>query len=288
MSSYVANKVYNRAEIHAAAKQAGLKPGNDTAGITVVGTELCVFWNPYRGLYANRWIKEPDEFIYSGEGSSGPMRDTAGNRRLKDCHGDGTPVPVFYKVQKTGSHWLCLGEFTVMEVIAGVSRGTDKVLRDDIRFRFQRIAQEEISQPLPDLPEPSPPPAPTEDELWALVEARAKKTAGKRKRATKTSRDRRVSDPLLTAYVIQRAIDNGGTCELCGVEPGWFDDFGRPHFQAHHIDPDIDLVDWIAAVCGTCHDRLHHGSDRLDRAVGLRATVRALQVAAGRAVFDPE
>ncbi|MBB4695411.1 hypothetical protein [Paractinoplanes abujensis] len=286
MSGYVPNKVYDRAEIHAAAKLAGLPPGNATAGITTVGADLCVFWNPFRGLYANRWIKEPDEFVYSGEGSTGPMTYTGGNWQLKECHEQARPVPVFYKVKRTGSHWLHLGEFTVMEVIAGISRDKEQNLRDDIRFRFLRITQELISQPMPERPQLTPPAPPTEAELWALIAARTDKTGGKRRRATKTSRDRRVSDPVLTAYVLQRAIDNGGACESCGVAPGWLDDFGRPHFQAHHIDPDIDLTDWIGAVCGTCHDRLHHGSDRREQATLLRATVRARQLEAGRAIFD--
>ncbi|MFD0519472.1 hypothetical protein [Paractinoplanes durhamensis] len=286
MISYTANQRYNRAAIHAAAKKAGGPPGNATAGITVVGDDQCVFWNPFRGLYANRWIKEPDEFIYSGEGSVGPMLDKGGNRRLSACHANGTPVLVFYKMQRTGSEWLHLGSFTVVDVEAGVSVDVKKVLRDDIRFRFLRVTQDVISQPLPALPNVPPPPPPSENELWALVAARAVKTNGKRKRATRTSRDRRVSDPLLTAYVLQRAIDNGGTCESCGVAPDWKDDSGRPHFQAHHIDPDIDRVDWIGAVCGTCHDRLHHSSDRTHRADKLRKLVRERQLAAGRDVVD--
>jgi hypothetical protein len=57
------------------------------------------------------------------------MRDTAGNRRLKVCHEDGTPVPVFYKVEWTGSHWMHLGGFTVMEAIAGISRDAKEDLR---------------------------------------------------------------------------------------------------------------------------------------------------------------
>ena len=252
----------------------------------MVGTELCIFWNPFRGFYANRWIEEPDEFIYSGEGSVGPMRDTAGNRRLKTCHEDGTPVPVFYKVQRTGSHWRHLGGFTVMETFAGVSRDANGEVRDDIRFRFLRIARDMVMPPLPVFSPSQPQAAPSESQLWALIVTRIEWTAGERKRETRTSRDKRVSDPLLTAYVIQRAIEHGGTCESCGLAPGWTDDFGLPHFQAHHISPDIDRVDWIGAVCGTCHDRLHHGSDRLDRAKLLRQTVRERQVTAGRDVFD--
>jgi hypothetical protein len=286
MVSYVANKIYDRAEIHAAAKTAGRAPGNDTSGITIVGGDLCIFWNPFRGLYVNRWIKEPEEFIYSGEGSVGDMRDWKGNRQLKERYADGTPVHVFYKVQRTGSRWLYLGDFMVVDIDNGVSRDTKKALRVDIRFHFRGDTQDVVPQILPSIPETPPPPPPSEEELWALVASQAAATSGERKRATRTSRNRRVSNPRLTAYVLQRAIDHGGACESCGVVQDWTDDFGRPHFQAHHIKPDVDLVDWIGAVCGTCHDRLHHGRDREEQAAKLRQTVRERQLSAGREVVE--
>jgi hypothetical protein len=54
--------------------------------------------------------------------------------------------------------------------------------------------------------------------------------------------DKRLSGPLKTDYVVQRAIEFGGSCEPCDVPAGWARDDGRPHFQAHHIDADIDVV----------------------------------------------
>jgi hypothetical protein len=288
MVTYAPDMIYNRAEIHAAAKKAGGPPGNDNAGITVVGSDQCIFWNPFRGLYANRWIHEPNEFIYSGEGSVGPMQDKGGNLRLRKCHESGAPVFVFYKVLRTGSHWLHLGSFTVVDVYFDLSLDANKVLREDIRFHLLRNATDTITQRLPRIKPTAPPPPPSEEALWNLVSTQAAATDGKRKRATRTSRNRRVSNPAMTAYVVQRAIDNGGACESCGVVPDWTDDVGRPHFQAHHIDPDVDRVDWIGAICGTCHDRLHHGSDREQRAKSLRETVRARQLAIGREVVEFE
>ncbi|ABS02330.1 hypothetical protein [Kineococcus radiotolerans] len=46
--AYVVEDVYDRSELHATAKRAGLPPGNATEGITTVGRELCVFWNPFK------------------------------------------------------------------------------------------------------------------------------------------------------------------------------------------------------------------------------------------------
>ena len=71
MSRFVTNAAYDRQKLHRDAAADGLKPGNANAGIVQVGGELCIFWNPYRKFYANRWVNEPREFVYSGEGSTG-------------------------------------------------------------------------------------------------------------------------------------------------------------------------------------------------------------------------
>jgi hypothetical protein len=285
VSRYAVGQVFDRDAIHQSARLEGLPPGNRTAGIVVIGGELCVFWNPYRKLYANRWIDEPNEFVYSGEGSHGPMEFTAGNRRMLSAEEDSSDVTVFYKMKPTGSEWMCLGDYAVVAHESGVSRDDSGRIRPDLRFRLARSSQVSIKRAIPIVPV-VPPEPPTEDELWrAVLASHAKHGTGRRK-ATRTNTDKRQSDPLKTAYVIERAIRHGGSCESCGVEPSWLGDDGRPHFQAHHIVADFDAVDWIGAVCGTCHDRLHHGRDRKERAKDLLATVRARQEALGRPTFN--
>ncbi|MGY2079894.1 hypothetical protein [Modestobacter sp. SYSU DS0657] len=279
---YVVGRIYDRGELHEAARAAGLPSGNRTSGITVVGEDLCVFWNPFKGLYANQWLDEPREFTYSGEGSTGDQTETGGNARLIEHEQDERPVLVFLKTRRDGSAWLHLGPYLVSEHARGDSRDTDGDWRRDLRFRFTALADVPGTVPaqLPDLPTAPPPPAPTEGELWEALQRRNE--TGERRRATRIQRNKRVSDPLKTDYVIQRAIDFGGACELCGQHPGWVGDDGRPHYQAHHIDPDIDLVDWIAALCGTCHDRMHHATDRVEAAIGLLGTVQKRQRELGR------
>lgn len=276
--------VYDRDLIHEVARRAGLPPGNRMSGITVVGGQLSIFWNPYKALYANRWIDEPTEFTYSGEGSIGDQDEsTGGNKALIEHEASGEAVSVFIKTRRDGSAWRAMGPFLVAGHTRGVSDGQDGIPRSDLRFRF--VAQDRSAIPaldLPAVPTPSAPRQPSENELWAALE-RAGQT-GDRKRATVTSRNRRVSDPLKTAYVLERAHRYGGACELCGQHPGWVGEDGRVHLQAHHIDADIDLVDWIAALCGTCHDRMHHDRHRSVLPTELLATVRSRQALAGRPV----
>jgi hypothetical protein len=257
-------------------------PGNRTAGIQVVGNSLCVFWNPFKRLYANQWLDEPREFTYSGEGSLGDQTETGGNLRLIEHEAEGAPVLVFMKVKRDGSAWLHLGQYRVVEHWWGDSQDADGKWRRDLRFRFEAVTQPGpvVTEKLPDLPPAPPPPAPSEADLWEALERRGE--TGQRRLGSRRHTNKRLSDPLKTHYVIQRAIDFGGACELCDNQLGWVGDDGRPHFQAHHIDADIDLVDWIAALCGTCHDRVHHSTDRSELAEELLAKVQARQEHLGR------
>lgn len=277
-------RVYDRDEIHEVARREGLPPGNRMSGITVVGNQLSIFWNPYKALYANRWIDEPTEFTYSGEGSNGDQDEsTGGNKALIEHETSGAPVSVFIKTRRDGSAWRAMGPFVVVKHTRGISDGQDGIPRSDLRFRL--VAQDRAAVPaldLPAVPVPAPPRQHSEEELWAALE-RVEQT-GDRRRATVTSRNRRVSDPLKTAYVVERANRYGGACELCGQHPGWVGEDGRTHLQAHHIDADIDLVDWIAALCGTCHDRMHHDRHRAELPAALLATVRRRQQEQGRPV----
>ncbi|WP_138733090.1 hypothetical protein [Modestobacter excelsi] len=291
MSKYVVGQEYDRTVLHAAAKAAGLDPGIAYRGITVVGEDLCIFWNPFKKLYANAWIDMPREFTYSGEGTLGHQVEKGGNLRLMQ-HGEaGAPVLLFVKVARSGSRWLHMGEYQVTGHEWGTSKDDEGNWRRDLRFTFAALEQpaHDVTTKVPTLPRAAPPVPPTEAALWAALEKdRAAGSGGRRRRGTRTHRDKRLSDPLKTAYVVQRAIDFGGTCELCGVEPGWVGDDGRPHFQAHHINPDIDLVDWISALCGTCHDRMHHATDRATTAVQLRSKIRERQEELGRPITTSE
>jgi hypothetical protein len=278
--------MYDRAQLHADAKRVG-PAGRRYSGITVVVDELCVFWNPYKKLYANRWLEQPSEFWYSGEGSVGPMRRNQGNGLLLDAETSGAPVQVFYKTASTGSSWRALGPYRVVESMEGVSRDDEGTVRTDLRFRFLADA-DVVLPPLPTPPLPPPPPIPSEAELWDAQSREVEQQGGRRRRAPKNQRAKRESSGLKTDYVRRRAIDFGGTCESCGTAPGWVRPDGQPHFQAHHIAADIDLVDWIAAVCGTCHDRLHHGTDRAERSESTHRLVISRQRSLGRPVYTEE
>jgi hypothetical protein len=290
VSNYVVGQEYDRGRLHADAVAAGLVHGNRTAGITIVGKDLCIFWNPFKKLYANDWIDKPREFTYSGEGTVGDQVERGGNLHLIEREASGAPVLLFVKVARAGSRWLHMGEYQVTGHEYGTSKDDAGSVRRDLRFTFAALEEPapELTTKLPAPPPATPPVPPTEAELWAALEKGMGSDGGKRRRGTRTHRDKRLSDPVKTAYVIQRAIDFGGSCELCDIQPAWAGEDGRPHYQAHHINPDIDLVDWIAALCGTCHDRMHHATDRATVAVELRSKIKKRQEKLGRPITIAE
>ncbi len=63
-------------------------------------------------------------------------------------------------------------------------------------------------------------------------------------------------------YVKARA---DGVCEACGDPAPFETPDGQPYLEAHHVDElgqgGRDHPDKVAAVCPTCHKRIHHGED---------------------------
>lgn len=77
-------------------------------------------------------------------------------------------------------------------------------------------------------------------------------------------------DPHVVAYVRLRAQYK---CEQCG-EVGFAKDNGTPYVEVHHLIPlsegGDDTIENAAALCATCHRRLHFGRDRKQRLAELR------------------
>lgn len=286
---YESGSIYDRQkDIHDVALKQNKSPGNRNSGITVVDGEPYIFWNPYRRFYANKWLAKPKSFTYSGEGNVGDMRETGGNATLLNCEKNQAPVNMFYKVAPQESRWKYLGEYLVVSHRWGASPGSDGSWRRDLRFDFERADDAAVvPTDVPEIPLKPAPHPPSEDEAWEALQRNSLYDDVNRKKRDVASRQKRVSDPLKTQYVLARVKLFGGSCELCAEAPPWVDDAGEPHYQAHHIDPDIDQVDWIAGLCGTCHDRMHHGADRADLAPQLRKAILKRHENLGRPPHHP-
>lgn len=66
-------------------------------------------------------------------------------------------------------------------------------------------------------------------------------------------------------------LRSGGKCEYCRKGPPFFDKYGEPFFEVHHITPlskgGKDDVDNVAALCPNCHRKIHLAGDSLRRSM---------------------
>ena len=204
---------------------------------------------------------EAGVFSYSGEGQTGNMVFKSGNRSLRDHAKDGRAVYLFEALGK-GKPCRYLGEFVVAN--HSTARGPDKAgaQRDIIVFHMMRVDSIQDAPTLGD--EAAVVPA-----AGSLKEARARALAacsgpagpaGTAAVRTLYQRSRAVRD-----YVLMRA---GGSCEGCGSKAPFLGIDGQPYLEAHHTtrlsDGGLDHPRFVAALCPTCHRRVHYGLDRRD------------------------
>lgn len=98
------------------------------------------------------------------------------------------------------------------------------------------------------------------NELRKQAEEAARKDPT-REQATSTS-SRYYRSSIIREFARARA---DGTCECC-EEPAPFDDKdGQPYLEVHHTEElsegGSDSIDNVAAICPTCHTRIHYGED---------------------------
>lgn len=91
----------------------------------------------------------------------------------------------------------------------------------------------------------------------------------------------RVRRPRVVEVVLRRA---GGHCERPGCSAELFEtDDGAPYLEVHHLDlladDGPDHPENAAALCPSCHRRLHSGGDRASLLPQLRAYVAKAQAA---------
>ena len=197
-------------------------------------------------------------FSYSGEGQTGNMVFKAGNRSLRDHAKDGRAVYLFEALGK-GKPCRYLGEFVVANHAIASGPDRDGADRDIIVFHMMRVDS------IQDAPA-SGYEASVVQVATSLNGARARALAacfgpagpaGTAAVKTLYQRSRAVRD-----YVLMRA---GGSCEGCGSTAPFLGIDGQPYLEAHHTtrlsDGGLDHPRFVAALCPTCHRRVHYGQD---------------------------
>lgn len=260
--TFKVGQIYHRRdEIHA------LYGGNWQSGISVSRDAPAIFLFTgesgeqygYRDGYDDAGV-----FSYTGEGQVGNMVFKAGNKAVRDHSLTGRALHLFQSLGK-GKPQKYLGEFVLANY--SIRRGLDREgnERDVIVFHLmsaaaepaaaEQVALELVDHTVSDEPESS---SLEEARQRALVACEGRAGgAGTTAVRTLYERSKAVRD-----YVLLRAR---GTCEGCSSPAPFTDKQGAPYLEVHHTirlsDGGLDHPRHVAALCPTCHRRIHFGQD---------------------------
>lgn len=252
--SFVVGKTYaRRKDIHEAfggGHQSGISPSASTPAIFV-----------FTGQTGKKY-GYPDRrdasgvFLYSGEGQVGDMTFKSGNKALRDHAREGRAVHLFTALGK-GKAVRYEGEHCVANY--SIATGPDRDGRDRKIIVFHLLPVDQADQ------DTSQTAAAVADRMQldlAAARARALAAAAAGPGEAGSSARRTVYEraEAVRAYVLLR---EGGSCRGC-EQPAPFNRLdGSPYLESHHThrrsDGGLDHPRYVAAICPTCHARIHRG-----------------------------
>jgi 5-methylcytosine-specific restriction protein A len=203
--------------------------------------------------YEDGW-QEDGSFEYTGEGQVGDMELKKGNRAIFEHAGDSKELLLFKAIKKKG-YYQFKGVFSCAGYKFRETPDRENHVRKSIVFSLVPTAFEANVEE-----------AETGDVDSSLDMNQLRNLAYDRGTDevvtdTRTSvvRYRRRS-AAVKAYVLLRAA---GTCECCDMPAPFLKRDGSPYLEPHHTarlaDGGADLPNAVAAICPTCHRRIHHG-----------------------------
>ncbi|WP_249038839.1 HNH endonuclease signature motif containing protein [Haloterrigena salifodinae] len=242
---------YDRVELHEAyggARYRGIAPSADYPYVFLFtgdsGTEHG-YKDEFRG----------DTFIYTGEGRTGDMEMTGGNKAIRDHKEDSCELHLFENNDEAWSVTY-LGQFECVDWFEEQLPDTDGDHRKAIRFKLEPVANE-VEFTDPDLG------AVDTDELYERATGAARTDDEATQQTTvETTRTIYSRSEAVREYALRVA---DGVCQGCGDEAPFLGNDGEPYFEVHHLyrrsDGGPDHPDNVIALCPNCHRRVHHGKD---------------------------
>ncbi len=196
---------------------------------------------------------------YTGEGQTGDMTFTAGNKAIRDHVQDGKALHLFKALGKS-KPYRYIGEFALASYSTEQGLDRDFKQRQIIVFHLVRVKDALVDESVPApathvVPEPS-----SMEAARALALEACRATAGvegKQALATYYLRSQAVR-----RYALLRAK---GACEACNEPAPFQSKQGEPYLEVHHTtrlsDGGIDHPRNVAALCPTCHREIHCGAN---------------------------
>lgn len=204
---------------------------------------------------------------YFGEGQSGDMSLTRGNRAVAYHAADGKDLLLFGTLGAGSVRFP--GPFNCAGYRYQNGPDSTGAQRQAIVFDLVPVEHDPA-----DLPIEAPPPTDNLEELRRLAFAAA--GPARQTTAGQSPRSYYARSEAIRQYVLARAK---GVCECCG-QPAPFTTFaGSLYLEPHHIrrltDGGLDDPRFMGAVCPNCHRAIHHGQDGTRLNDSLQAVVDA-------------
>ncbi len=209
--------------------------------------------------YRDGWTDE-GVFQYTGEGQSGDMTFTTGNKAIRDHRENGKDLLLFEDLGKgKGVRYAGLFECASWAEIEGIDK--EKKKRNLIVFNLvpvstvatdgEGLSSQQVSQ--------TSPLSLAELRRAAYMASKTGKVSSKTGSAKSSWYERSIK---VRDYVLARAR---GVCEACNQKAPFKRKDGSPYLEPHHTtrlaDDGPDHPGWVGAICPTCHRRIHSGED---------------------------
>nr|WP_315596601.1 HNH endonuclease signature motif containing protein [uncultured Cupriavidus sp.] len=238
----------------------------------------------------NDHFDEAGTLLYVGEGRTGDMKMSKGNKAIAEHATTGRALHVF-KTTGKGKPCEYAGEFVYDSYFNRRGLDEQKTERELIVFRLVPVHQtvpEELSggEPVGLPPVEVQAPGDLAKLRKAAIEACKPGAAVPPKESVRTVYQR---SALVKRYVLARAA---GHCELCGeAAPFKRESDGSPYLEPHHInrvsDGGLDHPAFVGAICPTCHRHIHFGADGDALNMKLRAIVTDKEPVVAAEKFPP-
>jgi 5-methylcytosine-specific restriction protein A len=274
---FVIGREYNRRQdIHA------LYGGSQQSGMSPCGTYPLIFLFTGPGGeqhgYQDRFA--PDgRFFYTGEGQLGDMEFTRGNKALRDHAIDQRQVLLFE--QSRTAHCRYLGECVYTGHHLEPRPDREGTTRQAIVFELAMEKLEEVED-LVALEAENPDLLPSLSKHTSLRDLRKLAETGSSDTVIPRSIQSRVyyRSIAVKRYALARAR---GVCESCRQAAPFRTKQGEPYLEVHHLfrvaDGGPDKPTGVAAICPTCHRRIHNGVDGHEVNERLAVTIATLEMA---------
>ncbi len=273
---FEAGKIYSRkSDIHGpfgGSSQSGISPSRVTDAIFIfTGDSGAQF-----GYVDDESTDANGEttFSYTGEGQTGDMQFTKGNKAILEHSRDGRALHLFRSRGK-GKGQEYIGEFVYANHRLEPGLDREKKIRQLIIFQLVSVREAEYLEskfaPIGNMYVPR-----TLAEARSLAIAAATAIGGKPGQSairTLYARSKAVKD-----YVLMRA---DGICESCSKPAPFVRLNGSPYLEPHHTtrvsDGGPDHPKFVGAICPTCHREIHYGAEGELKNSQLRVLLQELE-----------